>query len=199
MQERSAPGGPNTSRHRVSLRGERTSGAADASPVGRAGSRPNARRSVVSLRTLSGSEDGFTLVELLVVVLMLVTLIGIAVPTFINQRDNAFDAAVRSDLRSAAIALESYRAQNAVYAAAAVTGESWGYVRSPDVMSVVNVPETGDDYCVIGWYEPEQFDDQGDPILRGDTPTDIAAKAEWAITPDGMVSLTEVAAPEVCP
>jgi len=129
---------------------------------------------------------------------MLVTLIGIAVPTFVSQRDNAFGAAVQSDLRSAAIALESYRAQNAAYGSAAVDTEQWGYVRSPDVVTVAAVPD-GDSYCVVGWYEPVTYDAQGVPVERATEPTDIAEKAEWAITQDGLVSLADATKPAGCP
>lgn len=171
-------------------------GAAGRAPSGAATRRPRPARP--RHRSADVGEDGFTLVELLVVVLMLATLIGIAVPTFVSQRDNAFGAAVQSDLRSAAIALESYRAQNAAYATAAIDTEQWGYVRSPDVVTVASVPD-GDSYCVVGWYEPITYDAQGVPVVRGTEPTDIAEKAEWAITEDGLVSLAETDKPAACP
>lgn len=172
-----------------------------AGPAGRAPSGAATRRPRTTRPPVRGGgvgEDGFTLVELLVVVLMLVTLIGIAVPTFVSQRDNAFGAAVQSDLRSAAIALESYRAQNAAYASAAIDTEQWGYVRSPDVVTVAAVPD-GDSYCVVGWYEPLTYDAQGVAIERGTEATDIAEKAEWAITEDGLVSLADADKPAGCP
>lgn len=171
-------------------------GGAGNGPTGAATRRPRVARPGV--RGVGPGDEGFTLVELLVVVLMLVTLIGIAVPTFVSQRDNAFGAAVQSDLRSAAIALESYRAQNAAYATAAIDTEQWGYVRSPDVVTVAAVPD-GDSYCVVGWYEPVTYDAQGAPVVRGTEATDIAEKAEWAITEDGLVSLADADKPAGCP
>lgn len=106
---------------------------ATSTPSGAAGERPHASRPVRagSARWRAVGEDGFTLVELLVVVLVLAALIAIAVPTFTGQREGAWDAAVRSELRSASIALESYRAQNGAYSSDALEpGSTWGFEAS---------------------------------------------------------------------
>lgn len=49
---------------------------------------------------LKHDEDGFTLVELMVVVLIIAILIAIAIPTFLGARVRAQDRAVQSDLRN---------------------------------------------------------------------------------------------------
>lgn len=63
---------------------------------------------------------GFTLLELLVVVLIIGVLAAVAIPKFSGTRDKAYLTAMKSDLRNLMTAQESYMADNATYAA--VTG-----------------------------------------------------------------------------
>jgi type II secretion system protein G len=58
------------------------------------------------------SEKGFTLVELLVVMLILGLLAAIAIPSFFNQRDKARDADAKASVRTAQTAMETYATDN---------------------------------------------------------------------------------------
>jgi type IV pilus assembly protein PilA len=53
-------------------------------------------------------DAAFTLIELLVVVAIIGILAAIAIPVFLNQRNSARDASVKSDLNTTAKAIETY-------------------------------------------------------------------------------------------
>lgn len=67
---------------------------------------------VQKFRERSNGESGFTLVELLVVMLILGLLAAIAIPSFFNQRDKANDADAKAAVRTAQTAMETYATDN---------------------------------------------------------------------------------------
>jgi prepilin-type N-terminal cleavage/methylation domain-containing protein len=60
-------------------------------------------------------EQGFTLIEILVVLLIITVLSAIAIPLFINQRGKAHDAAAKSAVRVASGAIEVYHQDHNTY------------------------------------------------------------------------------------
>jgi type IV pilus assembly protein PilA len=63
-------------------------------------------------KRMASEESGFTLVELLVVMLILGILAAIAIPTFFNQRDKARDSDAKVGARTAETAMETYATEN---------------------------------------------------------------------------------------
>ena len=73
-------------------------------------------------RRLQGErEEGFTLIELMVVVLIIAILIAIAIPTFLGARSRAQDRAAQSGLRNALSAAKTLYTDNDSYSTVTTT------------------------------------------------------------------------------
>ncbi|HVF19260.1 MAG TPA: prepilin-type N-terminal cleavage/methylation domain-containing protein [Mycobacteriales bacterium] len=96
-------------------------------------------------------DDGFTLVELLVVVIIIGVLSAIALPSFLGQRTKAQRAVVSSDLRNISSAQEAFFVENGNYTDDEAELVEEGFNRS-DQMAALEIAVYGVNgasaYCV---------------------------------------------------
>ena len=86
------------------------------------------------------SNRGFTLLELIVVVAVLGILVSIAIQQFQLHRARAVDASMRSDLKNAALAMESYYGEFLSYPTSETAILMVGYRKTSGVTLSISVP-----------------------------------------------------------
>ena len=82
------------------------------------------------------NEGGFTLVELLAVVVIIGILAAIAIPNYIGQQDKAKDAAAMAQLRMAATSQQLYYVDQNAYAANTTDLEDYGFRQGEQMVTV---------------------------------------------------------------
>jgi len=93
----------------------------------------------ISARSVAKKNAGFTLLELLITVAVLGILAAIAIQNVALYRARSIDASMRSDLRNAAMAMESYYGDNLGYPATEAALLLVGYRKTSGVTLTVNL------------------------------------------------------------
>jgi prepilin-type N-terminal cleavage/methylation domain-containing protein len=106
---------------------------------------------------MSRREDGFTLIELVVVLVVMAILVAVAVGFQAGARERAHDATARANIRTAVPAIEAYRADHGVYTGMTLAGLKSQY--NPGIHGIVVVSAGASSYCVSAasgghtWYQ----------------------------------------------
>jgi type IV pilus assembly protein PilA len=139
---------------------------------------------------MARDESGFTLVELLVVMLILGLLAAIAIPAFFNQRDKARDADAKTLARTAQTAMETYATDNDGSYAGATPAILIGIEETLNEADLAGA-ETGDALSVTSTADTYTV-----TVDSKNTPNDFSISR----TATGTVNLTcTVAASDGCP
>lgn len=85
---------------------------------------------------------GFTLIEILMVVVIIGILAALAVPKFGRSRSMTYSAAIRSDLRTLSVAQEDYFLEKSAYAP---DTKFLNFLKSPGVIITINESSS------LGW------------------------------------------------
>ena len=100
----------------------------------------------------ANSDEGFTLIELMIVIAIIGILAAIAIPQFAAYKKRSYNSTAKSDVRNIATAQEAYYVDESTYGDdyADLTGSSYGYFQSGNV--VVGTTGSADNYTITGFH-----------------------------------------------
>ena len=127
-------------------------------------------------KSMSQKDKGFTLVELLVVVVIIGILAGIAIPLFLSQKQKGVEAGIKSDLKNAATIQETYFVDESTYANQAAFETTEFRATPGNDIAVATATPTA--YCIDG-----SNADGTDKIFSYDSATGLIEDAACPVGP----------------
>jgi type IV pilus assembly protein PilA len=152
-------------------------------------------------KRLQREEDGFTLIELMVVVLIIAILMAIAIPTFLGAQNKAKDRAAQSDLRNAITAVRTIATDDSglftnvnaanllaaegglTFVAGAGTSAAVGFAAdltvTPNLLQISKISASGTAYGVRLQSDGKTFYCKNAAVASVDGTADACAGATW--------------------
>lgn len=131
---------------------------------------------------MKAKESGFTLIEILVVILIIGILAAIAIPVFLNQRKNANDSAVESDVKNIALILQNLPSDSVQFSKQSIVGNtgmtrlvymSGGTIKTADVPSSAgmwwSITGNSNSYCIFAYHSNGGKYTQANPLTYDST------------------------------
>ena len=101
------------------------------------------------MRHRSSSESGFTMVELVVVMAILLTLSALVIPSYLGFADRANRNAAAADLRAAVDSVEAWHSDHGTYTGMTVAALEASYDQSLDASILSLGALSATTYCVM--------------------------------------------------
>jgi prepilin-type N-terminal cleavage/methylation domain-containing protein len=92
------------------------------------------------------AEDGFTLVELVVVLVIMAILSLVAISLHRSARERAGDVTAQANIRIAVPAIEAYRSDEGTYSGMSVSGLQSSYSAGVQGIEIISADDAG--YCI---------------------------------------------------